>query len=178
MRKILPHSFFNRDTKVVAKELLGKFLIRKMGNKEISVMIIETEAYDGLKDQASHAFKGKTKRTEVMFGHPGVFYVYLCYGMYNMLNIVTREYNYPAAVLIRSIQHQETNLIGPGKLTKFLAIDKSLNNKKAEKASGLWFEDRGIVIKERHIIKNSRVGVDYAGPVWSARKLRFYLPLA
>ena len=90
MRKVLPQEFFNRETKVVAKELLGKFLVRRVGGLEISAMITETEAYDSLEDLASHASKGKTKRTEVMFGQPGNFYVYLIYGMYYMLNVVTR----------------------------------------------------------------------------------------
>ena len=173
MRKILGKEFFNRETKVVAKDLLGKFLVRKIGAKEISVMIIETEAYDGLRDRASHAFKGRTKRTEVMFGHPRVFYVYLCYGMYYMLNVVTREYDYPAAVLVRGIIGEGVALHGPGKVAKFLNIDKQLNCLEAGRAAGLWFEDRGTKIKEHQIIKRARVGVAYAGPTWSLKKLRF-----
>lgn len=175
MRKILNEKFFNRNTKIVARELLGKFLVRKIGNKEIAVMITETEAYDGLNDKASHASKGKTKRTEVMFGNPGVFYVYLCYGMHYMLNVVTRENNYPAAVLIRGAAYKDLNLNGPAKITKFLQIDKSLNNKRVKKVSGLWFEDRGIKINEKHIKRVPRIGVLYAGPEWSAKKLRFVM---
>ncbi|OGZ64267.1 MAG: hypothetical protein A3A98_02710 [Candidatus Staskawiczbacteria bacterium RIFCSPLOWO2_01_FULL_40_39] len=180
MKKILQKSFFDRDTETVARELLGKFLVRKIGNKEIPVMITETEAYDGPDDQASHASTGRTNRTEVMFGHPGTWYVYLCYGMYFMLNIVTREQHYPAAVLIRGAtleNHDKVLLNGPGKLTKFLAVDKNLNNKKTDKATGLWLEDRGVGISEKQIIKTSRIGVAYAGPVWSAKKMRFVLEL-
>ena len=138
MGRVLNKKFFDRDTRVVAQELLGKFLIRKIKNKKVEVMITETEAYDGFKDKASHASRGKTIRTEVMFGHPGIFYVYLVYGMYYMLNVVTREHGYPAAVLIRGVKEYN----GPGKLTKFLKIDKKLNNKKAIQKTGLWFEDR------------------------------------
>jgi len=180
MKKILGKRFFNRDTETVAKELLGKFLVRKIGNKEIPVMIVETEAYDGPHDRASHAFLGKTQRTEVMFGHPGNFYVYLCYGMYFMLNIVTREYGYPAAVLIRGAayhggEEKKVILDGPGKITKFLGVDKNLNRKKSEKQSMLWIEDRGLKTHKNNIRKTFRVGVGYAGPLWSVKKLRFFL---
>ena len=176
MKKILNENFFNRDTKIVAQELLGKFLVRRIGNKELAAMIIETEAYDGPNDMASHAFKGKTPRTEVMFSHPGIFYIYLCYGVHDMLNIVTREHEYPAAVLIRGIMvNPQSVLQGPGKITKFLTIDKKLNNKKATKKTGLWFEDRAVEIKDKNIIKTPRIGVAYAGPVWSKKKMRFLL---
>jgi len=163
--------FFNRDTAVVAQELLGKFLVRRVGGREVAVMITETEAYDGPHDLASHASKGKTMRTEMMFGHPGHFYIYLIYGMYFMLNVVTREHGYPAAVLIRGIEGVE----GPGKLTRFLKIDKKLNGRAAAQPSALWFEDRGVKISPRNIKKLPRVGVTYAGPIWSAKKLRFLL---
>lgn len=171
MNRILGQQFFNRDTKVIAKEMIGKFLVRRLKGRIISAMITETEAYDGFKDLASHARKGKTKRTEIMFGPPGHFYIYLCYGMYYMLNISTREALFPAAVLIRGI----TGMEGPGKLCKFLKIDKKLNGLIANKKSGLWFEDRGIKIKKSKVKKTARVGVSYAGPIWSAKKLRFIL---
>lgn len=175
MGKILGQKFFDRDTKIVAKELLGKFLIRKIGKKEIAVMITETEAYDGFKDKASHASKGKTQRTEVMFGDPGIFYIYLCYGMYHMLNIITREKNYPAAVLVRGVKNETHYLNGPGKLTKFLSVNKNLNQKPAGKLSQLWFEDRGIKVSKSQIKETPRIGVSYAGPEWSKKKLRFLL---
>ena len=177
MGKVLSRKFFNRDTKVVAQDLIGKFLIRKIGNKKISVMILETEAYDGFYDKASHAFIGKTKRNEVMFERAGIFYVYLTYGMHFMLNIVTREKDYPAAVLIRGakVENSEVLLNGPAKLTKFLKIEKSFNNKKAEVSNGLWFEDGGVDINKNNIKKTPRIGVNYTGPFWANKKLRFIL---
>lgn len=171
MRKILKKDFFNQDTTTVAQELLGKFLVRKNHSREIAVMITETEAYDGLHDLASHASKGQTKRTKVMFGHPGNFYMYLCYGVHTMVNIVTREKGYPAAVLIRGAVSKKTVLDGPGKVTKFLGINRTLNGRGAKKSTNLWFEDRGFnMIKFK---KLPRIGVTYAGSIWSAKKLRF-----
>lgn len=177
MAKILNKRFFNRDTKIVAQELLGKFLVRKIGNKKITAMIVETEAYDGFKDKASHASIGKTKRNEVMFEEPGIFYIYLTYGIHHMLNIVTRKKNYPAAVLIRGVKIEGLNVLtnGPAKLTKFLKIDEDLNRKGALVSSGLWVEDRGVKIIGLKIKKTPRIGVNYAGPIWSAKKLRFII---
>ncbi len=171
MRKILKQEFFNRKTATVAQDLLGKFLVRKIGKKEIACMVTETESYDGPHDKASHAHKGKTERTKVMFGSAGYFYVYLCYGMHFMLNVVTGPKGYPAAVLIRGVE----GVNGPGKLTKYLYVDKILNTQKTEPSSGLWFEDRGIKIKKSHIKKTPRIGVSYAGLKWSQKKYRFVL---
>ena len=190
MGKILKQNFFNRDAKIVAEELLGKFLVRKIGKKEIACMITETESYDGPNDKASHAHKGRTPRTEVMFGPAGRLYVYFCYGMHHMLNVVTGPQDYPAAVLIRGAKQPPFklptsdlpagkagihSLDGPGKLTKYLKINKSLNGEKAEKRSGVWFENRGVRIKKSDVLKTPRVGVAYAGPVWSKKKMRFVL---
>ena len=169
MKKILTPKFFNRDTKKVAEELLGKFLVRKIAGKEISMMVAETEAYDGFYDLASHASKGKTQRTQIMFSNPGKFYVYLCYGMHHMLNVVAREKGYPAAVLIRKVG----SINGPGKLTKLFKINQEFNGKMASPSSHLWFEDRGVTVPKSQIKKMKRVGVEYAGPVWSAKKWRF-----
>jgi len=160
---ILNKSFFNRQTLKVARGLLGKFIVKKIKRKEISVMITEVEAYDGFEDRASHAHKGKTDRNEIMFGEAGYWYVYLVYGMYNMLNIVTSKKNYPAAVLIRGVECKGEKIDGPGKLTKFLKIDRDFNKKTANKKNGLWIEDRGVKIKNSEIKKTPRVGVDYAG---------------
>ncbi len=133
-------------------------------------MITETEAYDGLDDRASHASKGKTPRTEVMFGPPGHWYVYLIYGMYEMLNIVTGPEGYPSAVLIRGVQDTD----GPGKLTRQLGITRAFNTKAAAKEAGLWIEDRGIVIPQNSIIRLPRIGVAYAGK-WAHKPWRFLL---
>jgi DNA-3-methyladenine glycosylase len=170
--KVLGRDFFNRPVLKVAEDLLGKYLVRRIGQKIVAQQITEVEAYDGPADLASHASKGRTKRTEPMFGHAGRFYVYLCYGVYWMLNIVTGEKDYPAAILIRGAGDYN----GPGKVTKNLRIDKSLNAKKAVPANGLWFEDRGFKIAKSRIKKTSRVGVAYAGPVWAGKKYRFILP--
>lgn len=171
MRKVLNKKFFAGNTLKVAENLLGKYLVRKIGAKEIALKINEVEAYDGFEDKASHAHKGKTERNSVMFGEAGNWYVYLVYGMHNMLNIVTGKKHYPAGVLIRGVG----NINGPGKLTKFLKIDKKLNNKNASVDTGLWFEDRGEKISKAKIKRVSRIGVDYAGPIWAKKDYRFVL---
>lgn len=171
MRKILTQKFFNRPTLKVAPDLLGKYLVRRIGKKEIAFMITETEAYDGFKDRASHAARGMTERNKIMFGEAGRFYVYFTYGIHWMLNIVSHKKGYPAAVLIRGAGE----LNGPAKLTKYLKIDKNLNNKKSEKKSGLWVEDRGVRIIKSRIKKTPRIGVDYSGPVWSKKHYRFLI---
>ncbi len=171
MRKVLPKSFFARDTEIVAQELLGKFLIRKTGHREIAGMIVETEAYDGHFDRASHASRGRTPRTKIMFGPAGFFYVYLCYGIHYMLNIVTREKDYPGAVLIRGVE----DAIGPGRVTKFFNINKIMNELPTLKSSGLWFEDRGVKILSSDIKKTPRIGVHYAGSPWVEMERRFIL---
>lgn len=156
---------------MVSKELLGKYLVRKIGRKILVGKITETEAYDGFKDKASHASRGKTERNKVMFDEGGRWYVYFTYGMHWMLNIVTGPQKYPAAVLIRGID----KAAGPGRLTKYLKIDKRLNGSLADRKSGLWIEDRGCKIKPSKIIKTPRIGVDYAGPAWAAKPWRFYI---
>ncbi|MBX4192539.1 DNA-3-methyladenine glycosylase [Candidatus Parcubacteria bacterium] len=163
MHKILGYQFFDRPTLTVAKDLIGKFLVRKIGNKEIALMITETEAYDGLYDLACHARSGKTKRNYPMFGEAGRAYVYFTYGMHWMLNLVTGKKDYPAGVLIRGLQGSTLKLNGPAKLTKFLKIDVKLNNLKLGKGSGLWVEDRGVKIPTSKIKRTPRIGVAYAG---------------
>ena len=175
MKKILTKNFYTQSTVHVAKKLLGKYLVRRIGAKTIAGKIMEVEIYDGFFDQASHASYGKTKRNEPMFSEGGVWYVYFTYGIHWMLNIVTGKKEYPAAILIRAIlidgvPYKKTN--GPAKLTKFLKIDDALNTKPASRASGLWIENRGE--KPRKIMKGKRIGVEYAG-VWKHKLLRFYI---
>ena len=170
VRKVFSPQFFNRPTLNVAKELLGTFLVYKKGIETIEAMITEVEAYVGPKDKASHASRGRTPRTEVMFGKPGRWYVYLIYGMYFCLNIVTEKENYPAAILIRSVE----GVKGPGRVCKFFNIDKSFNASLARKKTGLWIEDRGVIIKPRSIKRGTRIGVDYAGR-WKDKKWRFFI---
>lgn len=166
--------FFNRPTLEICPDLLGKFLVRKSGVKQYSGMVTEVEAYIGMEDKACHAAKGKTKRNSVMFEEAGVWYVYLCYGMYWMLNIVTEQKDFPAAILIRGVKTQDKNLNGPGKLTKNLKIDKKFNGKLAMPKTGLWFEDRGISIPTKEIVQAKRIGVNYAGR-WAHKPWRFCL---
>lgn len=169
MRKILTKKFFKRPAPEVAPDLIGKYLVREIDGIQTAYMITETEAYEGMDDRASHASRGRTKRTEVMFGAPGVWYVYLIYGMYHMLNVVTGDDDHPSAVLIRGI----SEIVGPGRLTKRLAITGEMNTLPATRASGLWIEDRGERISPRRIKKTARIGVDYAGPVWAKKEWRF-----
>jgi DNA-3-methyladenine glycosylase len=170
MKKVLQKSFYMRDGNSVARELLGKFLVRKVSKKEIALMINEVELYEGLDDLASHGRK-RTPRSEVMYGEGGHIYAYLTYGMHEMLNIVVGAKDHPAGVLIRGAG----DIVGPGRLTKYLQVDRGLNTLPLGKNTGLWVEDRGIHIKEEDIITTPRIGIDYSGPIWSKKKLRFLL---
>lgn len=172
MRKqVLPASFFNRPTLMVARELLGKYLVRRHKGKIIALLINETEAYDGMKDKACHAWRGQTSRNTPMFGHAGYSYVYFTYGMHFMLNLVTGPEGYPAAVLIRGAGE----IVGPARLTKHLGIDKRVNAKKLLPSSGLWVEDRGVKIKKIDIMRTPRIGIHSAGPIWTKKPYRFVL---
>lgn len=172
MSRVLPQAFFQRPTLLVAEELLGKFLIvQDADGKESAHLIREVEAYDGPEDLASHASRGRTARTSVMFGPGGYWYVYLIYGMYWMLNIVTGDAEYPAAILIRGVGEYD----GPGKLTRRLGIDKRFNEQLATRQNGLWIEDRGSLAVPGIIKKTPRIGVEYAGPIWSKKHYRFVL---
>lgn len=173
----LTKKFFERPTLTVAKDLLGKFLVREIKGKKTSLIITEVEAYIGEEDLACHARFGRTKRTDVMYGTPAHWYVYLIYGLHNMLNVVTEKKNYPAAVLIRAGVFNDGRkrllLNGPAKLTKALRIDRRFNLLSALNGD-LYLEDRGIVVKPRNIQKGPRVGVDYAGE-WKDKPWRFML---
>jgi DNA-3-methyladenine glycosylase len=180
MGKTLPASFFDRPTLIVARELLGKYLVRQLSGstngQTAALMITEVEAYDGPRDLASHARRGLTPRTTIMFGPAGYFYVYFTYGMHWMVNIVTGSKGYPAAILIRGGMTKDGILInGPARLTKHLKIDKSQNEKLADRKTGLWFEDRGANMKDYKILKSARVGVDYAGEIWAKKLYNFTL---
>lgn len=169
MGKVLPQSFYARGATTVARDLLGKTLVRRADGKLIKSLITETEAYVGSHDLASHASKGKTRRTEVMFGPPGRWYVYFIYGMYEMLNMVTGKSGYPAAVLIRGARE----VSGPGRLTRYFKIPLTMNGTKAARSSGLWIEDAGIHVPKNEVLTTPRIGVDYAGPIWSQKHYRF-----
>ncbi len=168
--RILTEEFYNRPTLEVTRGLLGKHLVRRFDDgTEIAWAIQEVEAYDGCDDRASHASRGVTPRTEVMYGAPGFFYVYFCYGIHWLLNVVTGPKGYPAAILIRGAGA----ISGPARLTKALSIDGSFNRRSATEGEGLWIEDRGLRVPAGEIARTPRVGVAYAGPVWSAKPYRF-----
>ena len=182
----LPRSFYERSTLVVARQLLGKYLVREHRDGTTIGRIVETEAYVGPEDKACHASKGRTPRTKIMFGQAGYAYVYLVYGFHHMLNIVTESVDFPAAVLIRAVEpvrgielmqmrrKNETlhNLAsGPGKLCQSFAIDRQLNG---DDLCGtvLYLEDRGEVVSK--IVTTPRIGVDYAGK-WKNKPWRFLI---
>lgn len=172
---ILVKDFYARDTLKVARELLGKKLVRRIGGIELSGMIVETEAYCGRQDSACHAHRGQTPRNAIMFGHPGHAYVYFTYGMHYMLNLVTEEEGSPCAVLIRAVLplagieemearrqkkgKQLTN--GPAKLCQAFGIDKSLNGWDLTCGEELWVE-KCKNIPAGKIIATPRIGIDYA----------------
>jgi DNA-3-methyladenine glycosylase len=170
MSRVLDREFFGRPALTVARELIGKHLVRRAGRRIIDAVITETEAYIGPHDLACHGSKGRTPRTDVMFGPAGYWYVYFIYGIHWMLNVVTDQPEHPAAVLIRGAGTWD----GPAKLTKALAIDKSLNGLAAIERSGLWVEDRGVTIPRAQVKRTPRIGVDYAG-VWAEKPYRFVL---
>ncbi len=155
---ILGPDFFDRRTLSVARDLIGKHLVRTIDGAEVAVVITETEAYDGFRDKGSHARRGQTPRNTPMYGGPGGIYVYFTYGMHHMLNLVTREPGYPAAVLIRGAG----DVVGPARLTKALAIDKAVNGLPLGVGSGLWIEDRGVKVRAREVERTPRIGIPYA----------------
>jgi len=169
--------FYNQSALKVAQDLLGCFLMRRIGNEIIRTKIVETEAYEGLRDLASHASRGKTPRNAVMFGEPGLYYVYFTYGMHHMLNVVTGPKDHPAAVLIRAVEpidELDLKTNGPARLTKALQIDKKFNEFPAfSKKSELWIES-GEKIKKSEIISAKRIGIDYAGE-YKDKLWRFYI---
>lgn len=177
--KPLPLSFYQHtDVQLLAKQLLGKYLLTNFGNLT-GGMIIETEAYQGPEDRASHSFGGRrTKRNEVMFQQGGICYVYLIYGLHYLLNVVTNTHDVPHCVLIRALKPEigidemlrrrhkqkldKTLCSGPGTLTQALGIDRNCNGLPLDK-SPIWIEDRGIIVKDKDIEIGPRIGIDYAG---------------
>lgn len=154
----------------LARWLLGKHLVRRGADGRLDARLItEVEAYRGERDLACHARAGRTRRTEVMYAPGGCWYVYLCYGIHEMLNLVVGPRGWPAAVLIRAVEGAN----GPGRVTRALRIDRRLNAAKAARASGLWLEDRGVRVPRRRMRATPRIGVDYAGPLWAKKPWRF-----
>jgi len=161
--------FYKQDAITVAEKLLGKILVRSWDNGTTSrYLITESEAYLGEEDLACHASKGRTTRTEVMYGEGGHIYVYLIYGMYWMLNIVTGSVGHPQAVLIRGLD----NIIGSGKVGRALKMDKSFYGEDLWVSARIWIEDAPEALK---FIQAPRIGIDYAGEVWKNKLWRFIL---
>ena len=172
--RILPRIYFNRPTVTVARSLIGKYLVRVIDGRILAGKIVEVEAYIGPQDKACHASKGRTQRTDVMFGPGGIAYVYLIYGMYHCLNVVTEREEFPAAVLIRAIEVDGELIDGPGRLCRALQIDRRLNHLNLTTGESLWFEDRGVLVKKGEVGAHPRIGVDYAGE-WAKKLWRFRL---
>ena len=173
-QRVLPRIYFNRPTLTVARSLIGKYLVRSIDGRMLAGKIVEVEAYVGPQDKACHASKGRTQRTDVMFGPAGVAYVYLIYGMYHCLNVVTEREEFPAAVLIRAIELDGKLIDGPGRLCRAMQIDRSLNRADLTMGESLWFEDRGASVKRGNVEARPRIGVDYAGE-WAKKLWRFRL---
>ena len=183
----LIRSFYSRPALDVASDLLGKILVRQLDGRTLTGKIVETEAYVGPHDLACHASKGHTPRTSVMFGPPGYAYVYMIYGFYFCLNVVTEPVGYPAAVLIRAVEpienvdlmrelrnnpERETNIAsGPGKLCMAMSIDKQLNGADLL-GTTIWIEDRKL--DPGPVRTSPRVGVDYAGE-YKDKPWRFFV---
>lgn len=173
--KRLKRNFYIRPTLRVAKELLGKYIVRKIGRKKLEGKIIETEAYIGPKDRASHAFGGKiTPRNRAEYFIGGHIYIYLVYGMYWQLNISTFKAGKPECLLIRALDCGKLT-DGPGKVCQYLKLDKSFYGEDLTQSRRIWLEDRGVKVKSSQILATKRIGIDYAGPYWRARKWRFVL---
>ena len=170
MGTVLGGEFFGRDGAIVARELLGKYLCVETPRGVEARMIVETESYHGADDRASHASRGRTPRNAPMFGPPGHWYVYLVYGMHEMLNVVTGKDGEPSAVLIRSVEGIE----GPGRLTRGMGITRSVNARPVGVTTGVWIENRGVRVPASRVARTPRIGVAYAGE-WAALPLRFVL---
>ena len=178
--KKIPVSYYkNSDTLELSKDILGKKLVTKVDNQNTSGIIVESEAYLGVSDRASHAFDNKlTSRTSTMFEEGGISYIYLCYGMHILFNIVTNNKGIPEAILIRAIKpidgismmckrrnmkEKSYNLTnGPGKLSQALGITKKLNGHSLY-GDDIWIEDIKMSFKDNNILSSPRIGVDYAG---------------
>ena len=172
--RILPRTFYSRGTLSVARELLGMHLVHAHDGRVQVGRIVEVEAYKGPEDLAAHSSKGRTQRTEVMFGPPGHAYVYLIYGFWNCLNVVTAKDGVPHAVLIRALEPIEgiqDTTPGPGLLCRALQIDRSLNGADLL-GKRLWIE-RPTAYRTPRVVRATRVGVDYAGD-WAHKPWRFY----
>lgn len=191
MKKILNLDFYQREDVVqLSQELLGKVIVTNIDNQITSGIIVETEAYKAPEDKACHAYLNRnTNRTKVMFEAGGVAYIYLCYGIHHLFNIVTGKEGMAHAILVRGIEPIEgiqtmldrrnmpkikRNLTaGPGVLSKALGLTKALTGHALTNSSTMWIEDRGYSFTSDEIIASPRVGIDYAGEYWKNVPWRF-----
>ncbi|MDQ1770089.1 DNA-3-methyladenine glycosylase [Labilibaculum sp. A4] len=168
----LKRDFFLKDIHIVAHHLVGKIIVRKFDTmKEERFRITEIEMYVGEVDLASHASKGRTKRTEVMYSCGGCVYVYLIYGMYWMLNIVTGKKNQAQAILIRGVE----GIDGPGKIGQQLKLNKSFYGENLENSNRIWVEDDGMLC---NYTLHPRINVEYAGDIWKNKLYRYKIEKA
>lgn len=169
MNKKLTYKFYSNDAFKIAPKLLGKVLVRKLSNGELlRYRIIELEIYYGEEDSACHARYGKTERTSILYEKGGFSYVYLCYGIHYLLNIVTGKKGHPEAILIRGIEGYD----GPGKLTKAMNITKDLNKIDLSISEELWIEDDGF---RARFHTTPRIGIDYASEPYRSIKWRYVM---
>ncbi len=178
--KRLDRAAFNRPTLRVARDLLGKFIVRRHCGRELAAMITEVEAYKGPRDRASHAFGGRrTARVEPLYADGGTAYVYLVYGMHWLLNFSTAGAGNPEGVLIRGIlterAAQRMPISGPGRVSAHLHVDRRLDRIDATRSVHMWLEDRGIRVPATRVRRGPRIGIDYAGAYWAARRWRFWI---
>ncbi len=179
-RTRLTRDSFNLPTLRVSRDLLGKFIVRRHRGRELAAMITEVEAYKGPRDRAAHTFGGRrTARVEPLYADGGTAYVYLVYGIHWLLNFSTAGAGTPEGVLIRGILTADSAkprlVSGPGRVTAYLRIDRRLDHVDATQSAVMWLEDRGIRVAPRQIKTGPRVGIDYAGAYWAARRWRFWI---
>ena len=171
----LPRRFYDRDAETVARDLLGALLAHRVGDVLRVGRVVETEAYLGPHDLAAHSSRGRTARTEVMYGPPGFAYVYLIYGIHHCLNVVTDAPGHASAVLIRALEpvrNLDEGTNGPGRLCRALSIDRTLNGH--DLVSPDLFFSAADGLPPFNVVARPRVGVDYAGE-WAEKPLRFYI---
>ncbi|MDE2144544.1 MAG: DNA-3-methyladenine glycosylase [Patescibacteria group bacterium] len=162
----------------VGKDLLGKFIVRKRGSKTLIGEITEVEVYVGPKDRAAHSFGGRiTPRNSVMYMRGGTAYVYFIYGMHWQMNVIVGGKDEPWGVLLRALQTPPAGkvAVGPGKLARYLRLNKSFNGIDLVSSKKLWLEDRRVRIKKKSVVSAGRVGIDYAGTYWKNKRWRFYI---
>jgi DNA-3-methyladenine glycosylase len=171
MAERFQRTFYERDVLEVAPQLLGQNLVRVgPGGLRSTFVITETEAYRGEEDLACHASKGRTPRTEVMFGEGGHLYMYLIYGMYWMMNVVCAPAGIPQAVLFRGIREAD----GPGKLSRLVGVDRGFYGEDLVGSGRIWIEESGA---RPEYTSGPRVGIDYAGDPWKSKPWRFLMIL-